>query len=71
MSSVPQLPPPVSLDSRGMCRCMGNTPLVCCQGVLTTVASHWPQGQPNVATVDFVSNAAGARSMLTLSEDQI
>lgn len=71
MSSVPQLLRPVSLDSRAMCRRMGSTPRVCSQGVLTTVASHWPQGQPNAATVDFLLNEAGARSMLRLPEDQV
>lgn len=67
----PPTPPPMSLDSSSVRRRTGDTPRVCSHGVLSIVASCWPQGQPIAATADFSSNAAGASSMLRLSEDQI
>lgn len=64
-------PPPVSLGSIDVRRCTGDPPRLRSQGVLSIVASCWHQGQPAAATADFSSNAAGASSMLRLSEDQI
>lgn len=40
-------------------------------GVLSILASCWPQGQPAPAAAVFLSKAAGASSVLRLSEDQI
>lgn len=40
-------------------------------GVLSILDSCWPQGQPAPATAVFLSKAAGASSVLRLSEDQI
>lgn len=49
----------------------GDAPRLGSQGVLSTLASGWPQGQPAVATPNFSLNAAGASSRLRLSEDPI